>query len=214
MGGDLKAGGVENLRTDVRMQSDKAEARRAQRLGDSRKSLPAGKGEPEFLVFMRGRDELVRVRFDADGNPDENGRLNTEFGSERGKAAEFGERVDDDPPDTGLQRGPQFGVRLVVAVEDDPCRIDAGPQRHGQFVTGADVETELLVSHPPGDAEREQRLGGVVHRGALEGGPPTPAAGPEIRLVNDIARRAEFGSHRAQVDAADADFAVRAAARG
>ena len=57
---------------------------------------------------------------------------------------------------------------LVVAVEADPGRVDAGAQRDGQLAGRADVEAQPLLGDPAGDRGAEERLAGVVDVVALE----------------------------------------------
>jgi len=62
-----KARGVEDLRADVAVQADEFERVRVlQDASDGLGRRAAGEGEAEFLVLVRGGDELVGVGLDAD----------------------------------------------------------------------------------------------------------------------------------------------------
>ena len=64
---DLEAGRVEDLRADVRVQADAARSPGSAARGrTASRRLAAGEREAELLVLVRGRDELVGVRLDAD----------------------------------------------------------------------------------------------------------------------------------------------------
>ena len=64
---DLEAAGVEDLRADVGVQADQLEPRRGEHPAYRLEGVAAGQREAELLVLVRGRDELVGVRLDADG---------------------------------------------------------------------------------------------------------------------------------------------------
>ena len=66
-------------------------------------------GETELLVLVRGRHELVRVRLDPDGQPDQHRRDDTAFAGDRVQPGDLVERVEHHPPDPGLDRGDQLG---------------------------------------------------------------------------------------------------------
>ena len=82
---------------------------------------------------------------------------------------------------------------LVVAVEADPGRVEAGPQRDGQLAAGADVEAEPLLGDPAGDRGAEERLAGVEDVVRRERVAEGPGPGPEVGLVEDVRRGAVLG---------------------
>ena len=63
---DLESGGVEDLRSDVRMQPGEAQGRVREDLLDRCLRFAAGQRQSELLVLVGGRDELMRVRLDTD----------------------------------------------------------------------------------------------------------------------------------------------------
>ena len=69
-GGDLEAGGVEDLGADVRVQAEQLEAGRGLDPAYRLERVAGGDREPELLVLVGGGDVLVRVRLDAGGHPD------------------------------------------------------------------------------------------------------------------------------------------------
>ena len=108
-----------------------------------------GQREPELLVLVRGRDELVGVRLDPDGHPDQHPLPRTpRSAASVGEPDDLLERVEDDPADPGVERRRELGAALVVAVERDPLGREAGAQRDGQLAAGADVEAEALLARP------------------------------------------------------------------
>ena len=149
-----------------------------------RSASPVGDREAELLVLVRGGDVLVRVRLDAGGDPHHHAARPSPASSAISRQPlDLLERVDDDPPDAGLDRAPQLGDRLVVAVEADPGRVETGAQRDGQLAARADVEAEALLGDPARDRRCRGSLAGVVDVDAGEGVAerPGPAAGSRPR---------------------------------
>ena len=147
MRGDLEAGGVEDLRADVRVQPDQlaapgaASTRRTASCG-----VAAGQREAELLVLVRGRDELVGVRLDADGDADED-----RWRTYRARRARAASRSISSKESTTMRPTPASSAaassspRLVVAVQADPVAREPGAQRHRELAAGADVEAEALL---------------------------------------------------------------------
>ena len=97
-GGHLEPGGVEDLAADVGVQPEQLEPVAVRRgCGDRLGGLAAGEREAELLVLVGGRDELVGVRLDADGDADHDRRADAELGGDGGEPVDLLERVDDDP---------------------------------------------------------------------------------------------------------------------
>ena len=96
-------------------------------------------------------------------------------GDERLDAVELVERVGDDAPDAALERELQLGVRLVVAVEHDAGRGEAGVERELQLAAGGDVEVQPLVGHEAGHGARR--------------GTPCPRTRPRRRRTRRGTRR-------------------------
>src|SRR6478672_10273980 len=68
----------------------------------------AGQRQPELLIFMCGRDELVGVRFDADGDPHENVLNDAGRTGDRVEAFNLGHRVEHHMADAGLDGSRQL----------------------------------------------------------------------------------------------------------
>ena len=93
------------------------------------RGVAAGQREAELLVLVRGRDELVGVRLDADRDPDHHRdrvRRRAVLG-QPGQPGDLVEGVDDDGADPGLHRGRQLGRRLVRPVQRDPLAAGIRP---------------------------------------------------------------------------------------
>ena len=175
-----------------------------------------GQGEPELLVLVRGGDEVVGVRVHARGQPEHHGGAAAGLGRERGQVGELVERVHDDPAHARLEGGAQLGVRLVVAVQADVGRVDAGGQRDRQLAAGGGVHAQALLGRPAGGGEGEHGLAGVVdvrspaqvgERG-VEALAERAGAGAEVVLVHHEQRRAELRGERARAQALDGELAV------
>jgi hypothetical protein len=100
----------------------------------------AGQRQPELLVFVRSRDEFVRMRFDADGHPDQHVLDSAGLGGDGVEAFDLDHRIDHDVADPGLDGGGQLGDRFVVAMQRDPLWREVGVQRDGQFTAAAHVQ--------------------------------------------------------------------------
>ena len=80
------------------------------------------------------------VRFDADGETNEDVLDDARLPRNGIETLDFGHRVQNDMADTGFDRCGQFHGRFVVAVEGNPLRRKVGVQRNGQFAASAHVE--------------------------------------------------------------------------
>ncbi len=92
----------------------------------------AGQRQPELLVLVRGRDELVSVRLDTDGDAHQHVLHDTAAPAIASRRSISIIESSDDVPDAGLDRGDQLVDRLVVAVQRNPLGREAGVQRDGQ----------------------------------------------------------------------------------
>ena len=191
-GRDLEALGVEDLRADVGVDPGQVQRRLLeaglQRLG----RRAAGDGEAELLVLVGGGDVLVGVRLDARGDPHHHPRPYAQLGGQLTQPGDLGERVDNDPPDTGGQRLAELGDALVVAVQADTVQVHPGPLDHGQLAAGADVDAQPLLAHPAGDRGAQEGLGRVVDVPAGEGLGEGPGPRPQVGLVQHVRRRADL----------------------
>ena len=72
----------------------------------------AGQRQPELLVFVRGGDELVGVRLDADGEANQDVLDDAGLTRDGVEALDFDHRVQDDVPHPGFDRGGQLRRRI------------------------------------------------------------------------------------------------------
>ena len=193
-GGHLEAGGVEDLRADVRVQPGELEHGQRQHPADRLVGGAGREREAELLVVVRGRHELVGVRLDPGRHPDQDPRPGAGQVGVVGEPGDLLEGVDHDVPDPGRHRLLDLGGQLVVAVQRDQRRVHPGGQRHRQLAAGAHVHAEALFGHPAEHRARAERLGRV---GDVRVRPERlhVLAGPaaHVRLVGDEHRGAELG---------------------
>ena len=210
-GRHLEAAGVEDLAADVAVQPAQVEhvGPRQQR-GGRVERLAAGQAEAELLVLVTGGDELVGVRLDADGHPHHDRGHDAELGRDGGDPVDLVERVDDDPPHPVGQRLADLGGGLVVAVEADPLRREAGALRDRQLATRAHVEVQALVGDPARHGRAEERLARVVDvgtgqpvEGRTEPVAELPCARTEVVFIQDVRSSAVLLGQGEHVDAAD-----------
>lgn len=204
-----EARGVEDLRADVAVQAEELE--RGVRADSGAEFDGAGERHTELLVFVRGREELVRRGVHAAVDAEPHGLHPA--GARRGirDPIDLDLAVDDDHADAHGDAALDLGERLVVAVEADAGRVGARCERDGEFAAGAHVDREALVGHPAHDRPGEERLAGVIDghsradgcRGVVErplrAGGPCPCLG----LVDDVERSAELCGERGRVAAGD-----------
>ena len=173
-------------------------------------AAPDRDGETELGVLLPRSDEVVRVRLDAGCHPGEDlGPGRRRRGQRVQQASEAGdlvEGVDDDPGDTMLQRRRELVGRLVVAVEHETVRGDAGRERDVELTTRGDIEAHALLVGQPCHGSAQERLGGV-RDAVAPGGDGVAARVPQVVLVVDEQRRAEFLGQLEEVDAADVEVA-------
>src|SRR5665213_655088 len=77
---------------------------------------PASERKSELLVFVRSRNELVRMRLDPDGGANKNRGPDAAGAGYLDQSIDLIERIDDDPADTGIDRLRDLRHRFVVAV--------------------------------------------------------------------------------------------------
>ena len=192
--GGLEAGGVEDLRADVAVQAGQVQPRLGRHPLGRLQRVAGGQREAELLVLVRGGDELVGVRLDADGRPDQHrdGRApgRDAGGAERDEPVDLVEGVDDDVPDARVDSQPQLGRRLVVAVQGDPLGGEAGGKRQRELVAAAGVQVQAVVGDPAGHLAAEEGLRRVVHVGAGEGVGEVLGPAAEVVLVEHEQRGA------------------------
>ena len=109
---------LEHVRSDVAVHADQLDGRRPPRPVDRPQRVAVAEVEPELRIVLAGGDELVGVGVDARRDAQEDLRRGPDaVGGERVEAVELVEGVDDDVAHAGLDRHPQLGDRLVVAVQ-------------------------------------------------------------------------------------------------
>ena len=144
---------------------------------------------------------------DAGGDAEEDLGGGEAVGDEGVEPVELVEAVDDDPADAGLDRFPQLGRRLVVAMEGDPVGGDAGREADVELAAAGHVEAEAFLVDQPGHGPAEERLGGVDGVGSERFG-GFPASGSEVIFVVDEERGAELPGQLGRLTTADEELPV------
>ena len=211
--GDLEAGGIEDLRTDVGVQPHEGKTVGRQDAPHGLGGVAAGQREAELLILMGRRDELVCMGLDADRHPHHDGnRPSDQTGTGRRHIRQPGdlrERVDHDGLDPGFDRGVQLGLRFVGTVQGDPSGRESRFEGQRQLPLGAHVQPEPLLGEPPRYATGQEGLAGVVHVGRItERDGEIPAATTEVALVHHHQRGAVPGREVPHVDASEPYDAV------
>ncbi len=174
--------------------------------GDRLLGQPALDPEAELRVDLPGLYIGVGRRGDPRGQPDQH--VAVAVGEPVG-AGDLVERVDDDAADPGLERHPQLGRGLVVAVHVDPRRIEAGPERHVELAAGCDVDAEPLLAADPVDGGERRGLARVedleVDPASAQRGRVGAGAGADVVGRVDVGGGAELAGHVDEVAAADDD---------
>ena len=129
-----------------------------------------GEREAELLVLVRGRDELVGVRLDADGHPDHHRGARPQLAGEVRPAGRSRRRSRRR---SGRRPRSRPGVELARSTCCCRGRRSAagskpGAQRDRELAAGADVEAQALLGDPARDRRAEERLAGVEDVGAGE----------------------------------------------
>ena len=172
----------------------------------------AGQRQAELLVLVRGGDELVGVRLDADGDAHEHVLDDAGVARDPIQPLDLGHRVQHHVPDTVLDRRRELLDGLVVAVQGDSLRREARVQRDGEFSAAADVQRQALFVDPARDLGAQERLGRVVNvLATAEGIRDVAAACPEVVLIDDEHRGAELGGDFGHRHPGNRDDTVRTA---
>jgi hypothetical protein len=95
-------------------------------------------GEPELRLGVRRADGLMRVGFDARGQPHEHARDSGGLHSR-----DLFEGVEDDER-AGVGGCVELLVRFVVAVEHEPVGGNAGTQGKGELHAGGDIGADAF----------------------------------------------------------------------
>ncbi len=124
-------------------------------------------------------------------------------GHQRLDAVQLVVAVHDDAADAELQGLAQLRGRLVVAVQHQSVRRDAGRDGDVQLAARRHVQPQALLVHESGHGAAQEGLGGVDDTVGSEHGRGLPAAGPEVGLVVDEQRGPVLLRQVQQVDAPD-----------
>ena len=196
--------------TDVGVQADQLEARGGEHAADGLDGVARGEREAELLVLVRGRDELVGVRLDADGDPDQH-----RWPRRRGSAATSASRSISSNESTTMRPTPASTARVSSATDLllpwKPIRAGSKPGAQGdaQLAAGADVEAQALLGDPARDRRAEERLARVVDVDAGEGVAEGPGRGRGSRPRRaTYSRGAELGGEVGDRHPADDQLAV------
>ncbi len=185
VGGDLEAADVEDLRADVAVQAHQPEVVGGEHPPHRGHRRAVGQRQPELLVFVGGGDELVGVRFDADGDADQHVLDDAGLARDGVESLDLDHRIHHDVRDAGLDGSGQLGDRFVVAVQRDSLGREVGMQRDRQFAAGADVQRQAFLVDPARDLTAQEGLSGIVHVGAAaERRGDLAATRPEVVLVD------------------------------
>ena len=130
----------------------------------------AGEREAELLVLVRGRDELVGVRLDADGDPDQDPRRARPRRSPASASRSISsKRVDDDAADAGVERAAELGDATCCCRARRSARAGSRPRS----ATASSPPVQTSRPRPSSAIQRatvgaQERLAGVVdvHVGA------------------------------------------------
>ena len=160
--GHLEPGRVENLGADVRVQTHQ---RKARQLRDSANGLFRSarfRRQTELLVFVRGGNEFVRVRFDAHRRAHHHRLDDSCVGGGAGDPCDLLERVHDDATDAVLDGRRDLCHGLVVAVHQHSLALNTCANRNSEFSATGYVYAETFLEHPPGNGHRQKGLGRVI----------------------------------------------------
>ena len=193
-GGDLETVGDEDLRADVRVQSEQLEARIGEHAAYRVERVAAGDREAELLVLVRCRDVFVRMRLDAGGHPDHDRCGDAELGGQRRASRSISsiESMMMRPTPTSSARR-SSATDLLLPCSPMRRGRELGLDRDGELATGAHVEVEALLGDPARRGDAEECLAGVVDVGVGERLLEAARAASEVVLVEDVCRRAELG---------------------
>ena len=174
-----KPGGVEDLRADVAVQPDQPQPAAREHPAHRLRGVAAGRQrEAELLVLVRGGDELVGVRLDADGHPDQHrDATGAARRGERGQPGDLVERVEHDARRSRPRPRRSSAVDLLL-----PCSAirSAGKPARSATASSPPLQTSRRrpsVGHPAGDLGAQERLGRVVHAASAPNAAAKSAAG-------------------------------------
>ena len=205
---------LEDLGADVGVQPDELQVGGLAYPLDRLLGEPVGQPEAELGVELPGLDVVVGGGLDPRRDPDQHALrpLEQPLG-----ALDLVERVEDQMPDARLEGVAEFRLGLVVAVQVDPRRIEAGGQGHAQLAPRGDVDREALLAHHAVRGGGGKRLARVDHLegiGAfLEGAHVFPGPAADVVLGVDIGRGAEPVGKLHQVATRDLEMSAFVHAR-
>ena len=154
---DLVGLELEDLRPDVSVEADEVQIRRLLHPLDRAGREAVRQAEAELGVDLPGLHVIVGRGLDPRGDPDQDVLRTVEHAL---AAVDLIEGVDDQVADAAALGHPQFIVGLVVAVQVDPRRVEAGGQGHVELTSRCDVDREALLGEQGIGRGAGQRLAG------------------------------------------------------
>ena len=151
-------------------------------------------GEPELGVQDAGGGVNVGMGVNARGHPKEYVLFLSGVAGQPVQQVQFVEAVHHHPSDRMVQGFNQLLGGLVVAVEIDFVKRDAGADGGGQLAPGHHVEPHPLLLEQPGQRRVDVGLAGVADAAVgvtlSKLADELPAAGPNRLLVQNVDGRA------------------------
>ena len=139
--------GRQDLRPDVGVEAAKTQAARLQHRLD--RFLGIGRLQPELGVGGPGHDVRVGAGGDGGDDADEHVLARAQPRGDRVGARDLLQVVADEQPDTHADGSLELFLGLVVAVQSDLRRGDAGPQAGLELTARGGQELQPLAGHEP-----------------------------------------------------------------
>jgi hypothetical protein len=151
--------GRQDLRPDVGVEAAKTQAARLQHRLDG--LLRVRRLQPELRVGRPGHDVRVSARGDVGDDTHEHVLARAESRGDRLGARDLVQVVADKQPDTRADGTPELLLGLVVAVQGDLRRRDAGPQTGLELAARGGQELQPLAGHESQQPSCGEGLDGV-----------------------------------------------------
>src|SRR5207237_5812916 len=168
------------------------------------------RAESELRVRRAGLKVGVSVRGDARAHAEQDGLAHPRSGRAISEPADLLEVVDDHAAHPQPQRHLELVFGLVVPVERNSFRREAGERRGVKLATRDHVEAEPFLRREPQDPGRAVRLRRVTDRGpgrvTGERGAERAGASADGGLVVDVERRAIASRQLDQVATTDGEM--------
>ena len=191
--GEFEAVDVEDLRADVAVQADESQVLGGEDPPHRRHRRAAGDGQPELLVLVRGRDELVGVRLDSHRQAHQHVLDNARVGRDRVQALDLGHRVHNDVAHTDFTASVNSATDLLL-----PWNVMRSGGKPARSATASSPPVDTSSDRPSSLTHRaisraQEGFSGVVHVApAAEGRRQVPAPRTEVVLVDDEQRSPVF----------------------